>query len=280
MKRRFMYCVCCLVAVLALTACGSAPVGPDSGGDPLRDFKEHLAVAEGPIEVKEYLDALMEVGDTKSALDTATADALVLEYLNYLEEFLMRDQEDLSNYPTQAGLKFAVGEGGDYPVIDYHFIDAYAGRVSREITDYAGFMALDSDKPWAIDAGLVISPRQLADRIALAERFAVGYPDSVLRDRVLEQYEYYLGAFLAGLPNTPLYPFETAKADSEFIDAYDYFAETYPDLITAETVRDYQVELKQKNYTAPYAYSDSEKRAEFSDHIYDLVQNALGRLNQ
>jgi hypothetical protein len=250
----------------------------DSVIDPLQDLKNYISVAEGPAEVKEYLDTLMGVIGEAAVPDTETADVLVLEYLNYLGEILMQDQNDLSDYPEKAGFKLNAGEGGDYPVIDYRFINAYSDQVSQEITDFAGFMALDSDKPWAIDAGIIVPIRELADRTARAEQFMTAYPDSVLKDQVLFLYERYLGAFLAGLPNTPLYPFETYKAEDKFLDAYDYFIETYPDLITAETVRLYQAELEQMNYTAPYTYSDSEKRAAFSDHIYELVKSTIDRL--
>lgn len=286
--------VVCLFAIFTLTACGPASVensGAEDdneavtdlfldlpGTDQLQNFKNDIAVAEGPLEVKEYLDTLMGVNGEAIVSDTETADALVLEYLNYLGEILMREQNDLSDYPAAAGFKLARGEGGEYPVIDYHFIDAYSGQISQEITDYAGFMALDSDNLWAIDAGIIVPIRDLADRIACAEQFIINYPDSTLKDQVLDFYERYLGAFLAGLPNTPLYPFETYKAEDRFIDAYDYFITTYPDLITTETLRAYQAELERMNYTAPYTYSDQEKREAFSNHIYELINRTIDRL--
>ncbi len=42
----------------------------------------------------------------------------------------------------------------------------------------------------------------------------------------------------------PLVLFDSKKIDPEFISAFDYFLETYPDLKTAETIETFQVELK------------------------------------
>jgi hypothetical protein len=278
--------IICFISIFVLSACSPASVenggnnpGNDFAVDLLQDFKSYIAAAEDPTEVKEYLDTLMAEGNAAIAFKTETADALVLEYLSYLETVLSLDQSDLASYPEEASFKPATGEGGFFPVIDYHFIDAYSGRVSQEITEYARFMSLDSDKPWAFDAGIVIPIRELVDRIAQAEQFITNYPDFLLKDQVLAQYERYLTAFLAGLPNTPLFPYGTCQADHEFIDASDYFMETYPSLVTAETIGSYQEELEQMNYTAPYTYSEYEKQAEFSDHIYKLVNNTVGRLN-
>lgn len=272
-----------LTAMIVLTACGREPVkdgGDNAVSDPLHDFRNHIAAAGEPAEVKVYLDELMKEVGTGSEADTETADALVLEYLNYMEGILSGDQSDPADFPESAGFKFVSGEGGDYPVIDYRFIDAYSGQVSQEVKDFAGFMALNSDEPWAMDAGIIIPIRDLADRVAQAEQFIVSYPVSVIKDKVLIQYEYYLRAFLAGLDNTPLFPYETYKADPEFLEAYDYFIDTYPDLAAAETVAGFQAELEQMNYTAPYTYSEYEKKDAFANHIHELVENTVNMISQ
>ena len=48
-------------------------------------------------------------------------------------------------------------EGMLNPIVDYHFLDAYKTKVSPEISEYGSFMALNSDKPWARDAGTCYS---------------------------------------------------------------------------------------------------------------------------
>lgn len=266
-------------AIFILTACSSGSGGMEDREPPenlLQDFQNYIGTAENPAEVKEYLDRLM--AEMKEA-DTATADALVMEYLNYMERVLSGDQSDPADFSEKAGFKFVTGEG-EYPVIDYRFIDAYAGQVSQETTDFAAFMALNSDKPWAMDGGIIIPVRDLADRVAQAEQFMVRYPDSAMKDKVNTQFEYYLRAFLAGLDNTPLFPFENYKADPEYLEAYNYFLGAYPDLATAETVSSFQTELEQMNYTAPYTYSEYEKRDAFMNHIDELVSDTVDRISR
>ncbi|HYE69752.1 MAG TPA: hypothetical protein VEA58_14135 [Anaerovoracaceae bacterium] len=278
MKKLIMIFITVLAVMSVLAACS-----PDTGNgndnapepnNPLKDLKSYIEQAENPTEVKEYLDGLMEGSDEK------TSDSLIFEYLNYMNGIVSGNVTYEKEILESAGFKLISVEGNEQPIIDYHFIDDYSGQISQEMIDFAEFMTLNSDKPWAMDAGIIIPLTDLADRIALGEQFIVKYPSSIMKEQVQILYGYYLRSFIGGLDNTPLILFDTKKIDPEFITAFDYFLETYPDLKTAETVETLQAELKATDYTAPYTYGDEEKRTAFQKHIDELVANAENRLNQ
>lgn len=277
MKKLIIFLITALAVMSVLTAC-SLGTGKDSDSgieenNPLKDLKSYIEQSENPAEVKEYLDGLMKESDEE------TSDSLILEYLSYMNGILSGSANYEKEVLETAGFKFIHVEGNEQPIIDYHFIDDYSGQLSQEMLDFTAFMSLNSDEPWAMDAGIIIPLTELADRIALGEQFIVKYPNSTMKESVQVQYGYYLRSLLGGLDNTPLVLFDSKKIDPEFISVFDYFLETYPDLKTAETVETFQAELKATGYSAPYTYDDEEKRAAFQSRLDELMAEAESRLN-
>lgn len=271
-------------ALMLITACSSGQdsnSGQNSGSGSgegkeniIADFKGYTSEATDPSEVKDRLDLLMK------NTDTATSDTLIREYLIYMDKVMSGETAYEKAAMEKAGFKFISVEGNEQPVIDYHFIDAYSGKISQEMTDFTEFMALNSDRPWAMDGGLVIPLQDLADRIALGEKFIAGYPESDLGGQVQTQYRYYLISLLGGLDNTPLVDYDTNKVDSDFITAFEYFQETYPDLKTTDTVESFYEELKADGFAAPYTYSDQAKRDDFRNRLDQLANEAVSKLDQ
>lgn len=266
-----------LCVLLIFAGCNTKPEdinGNNAKVDTLENFKSYIEQKlENPSEIKAYLDQLLAEADKE------TSDGLILEYLNYMDRILTVDTEKVLTYPEDAGFKYVSNEGDEYPIIDYHFIDAYSNQISQEITDFANFMVLNSDMPWAMDASISIPIKDLADRVVLGEQFITNYPDSELKDKVLLQFEYYLNALLGGTDNTPLFQFDTYTADFEFIEAYEYLLKAYPELEATKTVENYLSELDEINYKAPYTYTEYDKRAKFKEHINVLVRNTISRLD-
>jgi len=240
----------------------------------VKAFTDYVTQDKGPVETKKYLDSILPESGTK------TADALVGEYIDYLEVLIVTGLGEFADDQgiDEAGIKFVKVEGMSEPVIDYHFIDGYSAYISGEMKDYAAFMAMDSDSSWAADAELRITIEQLGDRIAQAEVFLSEYPDSARADEILSKYKLYLAAFLGGIDNTPLADYDTGKIQDKFINAYEYFEKEYPELKTTETVAEFNEELKAEGYAAPYGYSEYEKQSAFRKHVDELVKAAVDKL--
>ena len=273
-----------LICSLALAACGNQdsevknPVSKQPkhteesmNSQQIQEFSSTINKAASPMEVKQDLDERIQGTNTK------TADALVIDYLEYQEAFLQKGMEqytekfnnlysyyhfendsidtdaikeaDLKEFYqsfTNAGFKLVVIEGMLNPIIDYRYLEAYKQKVSTEISEYGSFMALNSDQPWARDAELAVSLNELADRIAIAEKYSSDDPNPVLKEKVISQYTLYMKAYLTGIDNTPLVIYEENVVDDQFIKAYHSFIETYPDLKTTELVQSHVNELENK----------------------------------
>jgi SH3-like domain-containing protein len=253
--------------------------------------------ADSPSEVKPKLDAMMMDANEK------TADALVSEYLKFLwayqfvglhdrwddiqklEPYFDYDNEAvdpeaitdpemkaLYTELTGSGYRFIATEGTIMPIIDYHLLDPYAPRISTEMEEYGKFMALDSDKIWASDGGLRLDPKELGDRIAVAEQFMTKYPESPRKGEVLEVYRNYLRAFLGGMDNTPVV--SGGKYRESFTSAYAYFIEEYPETGTAKVVKEYDEALEASDFAAPYDETDRDSTYDFSRRIDSMVEEA------
>ena len=303
-----------LILTFALAACGnqqtiendSMSEEPNASNEELnpklvQEFSNQIVQAASPIEVKKKLDKMIPETNAK------TADALVIDYLEYQESFL---QEGINKYSdqidklnryfnletesiditlikesdlkefyqsfTKAGFKFIALEGMLNPIVDYTYLDAYKTKISPEIVEYGSFMALNSEKTWARDGSLAISLNELAERIAIAEKYLSDYPNAIMKEKVISQFNLYLKAFLVGIDNTPLVSYEENVVDDKFIDAYYYFIETYPDLKTTELVQTHVNELENTNLAPPY--NDGEEKAVYMNKIDEEMKNIMDQI--
>jgi len=296
--------VALLGLVMILTACSAGNTGKDAALNTknVSDFAEYIASGKDPLQTKSQLDSIIKGANAK------TADALVYKYLDYMSALIGNapekyqselsklngyyDQSKKSIDPekikegdikefytglTGAGFRFSQEEGMIYPAIDYHFIDGYSKYVTGEMKGFAVFMAMDSDNRWAGDAEIRIPLKELADRIAAAEKYLAEYPAASGKSQVLSKYGMYLGALLGGIYNTPVVNYETGKINDKFVEVYEYFIKEYPDLKTTVIIKKFNEELKAGSYKAPYSYSDYEKRAAFKKHVDDLVKEAVDK---
>ncbi|MBL7871179.1 MAG: hypothetical protein JNM78_06175 [Cyclobacteriaceae bacterium] len=98
------------------------------------------------------------------------------------------------------------------------------------------------------DGMLLITPVELAQRLAFWEEFLTKYPEHLFaqfaRNNVTD-YQYYL---LEGMDNTPAFDFETNKIQPEFLEAYTFLNQHYPTLICTHVCNQYLALLKQSDY--------------------------------
>jgi hypothetical protein len=150
-----------------------------------------------------------------------------LNNYKYEDLLLLRNikEEDIKNLLQDVfsnGYKLSASEGMYYPEIDYDkILKDFGGHASDKVAGYLEIMAAESNKHFASDAALIVSPDELADRIVKAEKFINSYPDFELVQQVEQFHSYYLTAYLLGLNNTPLFDYQTEKAKDSFIESYE-----------------------------------------------------------
>lgn len=101
--------------------------------------------------------------------------------------------------------------------------------VTADYKDYLYLKSEENKSPYSADAGLIITFKDLGDRIISWENFMSKYPNSQLIKSVKEEYKYYQLDYLMGEDNTPtveraneiyIYP--------ENLKEFDRFEKKYP----------------------------------------------------
>lgn len=130
--------------------------------------------------------------------------------------------------------------------------------------DYKDFLYLKSEENkilYAVDAGLIISFKDIGDRIISWENFIDKYPDSKLIKSVKDEYKRYQMDYLMGMDNTPT--FETAADEKyiypENIQEFDRFLKKYPKSPTIPLIQLFKENFK-------------------NEKIYDLITTEQGKL--
>lgn len=138
-----------------------------------------------------------------------------------VEEIKDGDLKDLVQRLIEGKYRLINLEGAFYPIIDYQELAAYEGYMTEEIGEYMRIRAMESKEPMALDAELNITFDQLLERLMDIENYMTKYPEGKKYDEVLGLYEEYLKAYLTGLPNSPIYDYETRIIREDVKSSYE-----------------------------------------------------------
>jgi hypothetical protein len=136
--------------------------------------------------------------------------------------------EKLSKHQLQY---WEIGEGyvEIEPLNDFYY-KIFKNYVTDDYKDYLYLKSEENKSLYSADAGLVISFKDLGDRIISWENFMTKYPNSKLITSVKEEYKNYQMDYLVGQDNTP-----TAERSSdekyiypENIQEFNRFLKKYP----------------------------------------------------
>ncbi|WZL72562.1 hypothetical protein QBE52_16070 [Clostridiaceae bacterium 35-E11] len=237
-----------------------------------------LEAFQKPYEEK-YMNAFFEEG-MEERLIQALGYAFEKSALNEVKD---EEVKALLTEVLDGGYKLVNLEGMYYPMMDYSIYKKYAGYLSEAMKDYIDLMAMESDKLMARDAGLSISWDELAERALKVEAFLVTYPNTPMEKTVVQRYKSYLGTYMTGLDNTPIFDWNAYiqsniyKVSEEILDKYHKTIDANKNTITAKTMEKY-IELLEKNdFQLPY-----EKESElqkFNDARYGLLEKAIQDLS-
>ncbi|MFC0780284.1 hypothetical protein [Flavobacterium sp. HJSW_4] len=141
---------------------------------------------------------------------------------------------------SQHQLEFSeIGEGYVEidPLPDFYY-KIFKNYVTDDYKDYLYLKSEENKSLYSADAGLVISFKDLGDRVISWENFMTKYPNSKLIASVKEEYKNYQMDYLVGQDNTP-----TAERSSdekyiypENIQEFNRFLKKYPNSPTVPLV--------------------------------------------
>jgi hypothetical protein len=186
-----------------------------------------------------------------NALNSAASKGMGSDIINRIED---EGLKTLLKEVFNGGYKLVSREGSVYPVIDYSAYKSYDKFLSPQAAGYIDIMALESDKPVAIDAALAISWDELAGRLMKMEEFTGSYPGFARSGRIENTYNNYLRFYLVGSDNTPAYDYKTKKYKDEVISSFNSLVSKHEGSKTANTVKEYLAALESNNYVYPQNY--------------------------
>lgn len=136
--------------------------------------------------------------------------------------------EKLSKYQLQF---WEIGEGyvEIEPLHDFYY-SIFKDYVTSDYKDYLYLKSEENKTLYSADAGLVISFKDLGDRVISWENFMTKYPDSKLISSVKEEYKNYQMDYLVGQDNTPTAERATDEKYiyPENIQEFNRFMKKYP----------------------------------------------------
>jgi len=155
-----------------------------------------------------------------------------------LDKFYNEDEADkkavklLGEKLNKHQLEFwEIGEGyvEIEPVPDFYY-RIFKDYVTSDYKEYLYLKSEENKTLYSADAGLVISFKDLGDRVISWENFMTKYPDSKLISSVKEEYKNYQMDYLVGQDNTPTAERATDEKYiyPENIQEFNRFMKKYP----------------------------------------------------
>ncbi|MBI4542840.1 MAG: PD40 domain-containing protein [Gemmatimonadetes bacterium] len=184
------------------------------------------------------------------------------------EEWLQSDRaarDSAAEFYFSRGLILNVSEGTYWLTANSGFLLRRLGAyLTRPMRSYVEILERQQEGMYESDGGLLISWDELAERIIAWEAFLEGNPGFALRGDAENWYDRYLGAYVSGLENTPLFdsrpplgPYGTGRLRGDVRASYERLVARHGQTQAARFVRGL-LEVLQR-----VGYSDGPEREEY-----------------
>ncbi|MBB4800043.1 TolA-binding protein [Flavobacterium nitrogenifigens] len=131
---------------------------------------------------------------------------------------------------------------------DFYY-SIFKNYVTPDYKEYLFMQSEENKETYSVDAGLVISFKDLGDRVVSWENFMNKYPNSKLMKSVKEDYKMYHLDYLIGEDNTPTYERATEEKYiyPENIQEFNRFLKKYPNSPTVPFIHTFMENFKNEN---------------------------------
>lgn len=171
------------------------------------------------------------------------ADFLAI-YTNYYEhekdQYIFPDslQQHIDLFKKTELEFWEIGEGFvEIRYKPYHYYNIFKGKVT---TDYEYFLkneAKENTVLYSADAGILISPKDLGDRVLTWEKFMIQYPKSPLFETASTLYKEYCYDYLMGKENTRTVNYSDGNLETEINAEFKRFMSKNPNSRTTKTIK-------------------------------------------
>ncbi len=186
---------------------------------------------------------LDRVADTQNGKLMQRPDTKALEELMYIDEGKTPDPKASAEKKAweDCGLQLDFPEGMLYLILKPGVMLPTVGTmVSDGMRRYLEICKKEDANPWSEDAGLIITPKELADRCVSWDAFLKDYPDFSFKTEIIEKRKSYISSLLIGENNTPAFEYDGKKAASaEFKAAWEWVLKTNAGTHTGKIVQEW-----------------------------------------
>jgi hypothetical protein len=116
--------------------------------------------------------------------------------------------------------------------------------VSPAMKTYLEQRAKEEKEGWSVDAALIVTPQQLAERAVFWDDFLVKNPTFVYAAQVRQQATWYVNDLLSGQNNTPSMDYDTHTLLPEFKAAYEWILKNHPKTESGRVMQEWYDILK------------------------------------
>lgn len=159
-----------------------------------------------------------------------------------------KDLRDLLYDITWGGYKIVDTDGSFMVVLDYDSLKTFSKNVNDELKTYIDIMALRYNNPAAVDASLILPPKELAQRILQMENYILSYNNEQREEMMISMYEGYLMVYMSGSENTPVFDADTNMIFPDRFKNFEETASKEKDSVFGKILSQYVELLKQENF--------------------------------
>jgi len=156
---------------------------------------------------------------------------------------------EVIRFLAEHGIRSLRAEGDMYFLPSDEALLAWFGAyLTPSMRDFLAFSAEEQRRPPAADAGLAIPSDEIGRRLAAAERYIADHPEAVPRDLMRQRYDWYLSAYLGGLPNTPAFDWRDGRFEPLLRESLERYVAEHAGTSSAAVIGRYLTMLQASGF--------------------------------
>jgi hypothetical protein len=150
---------------------------------------------------------------------------------------------------SSCGVDIFSSEGMYYlDVIPDFFYTNFKNRVSEGVAEYLSIRRDELRQGFSEDAGMIISFKELYERVKRWENFNNKYPKTVFSEEAKSYYLTYLETLMTGMDNSRVFDFDKNSLLPEIKTLYESIMKDSPESPTTKIISSYYTFLARHNF--------------------------------
>jgi hypothetical protein len=126
----------------------------------------------------------------------------------------------------------------------YHYYNIFKGKVTDDYEYFLKNEAKENTVLYSADAGILISPKEVGNRVLTWEKFIEQYPKSPLLEQATTLYQEYCYDYLMGMENTRTIDYSEGRLESENKSEFKRFMSKNPNSRTTKIIKAFLTQVE------------------------------------